>query len=191
MQQARAAWLDRLAPCGRVLSAGEGHGRFAEAFARRYPGKPLVCLDACEPMMAKARRRVLRAVGPAAGVTWLHSKLPDWEPPVGAFDAIVTCFFLDCFSPDQLVRIVEVLARAAAPGAIWVNTDFAVPASGPARWRALGVHWLLYAFFRFTTGLQARVLTPADAALGACGFRLAARRKLDWGLMHADFWVRP
>jgi ubiquinone/menaquinone biosynthesis C-methylase UbiE len=189
LQRCRTTWLDALAGSRAILSAGEGHGRFATACALRHPESRLHCVDASAPMLARARRRA-RAAGLAGRITWETAVLPGWTPPLSAFDAIVTGFFLDCFPPPMLAAVVATLAAAARPGARWLVTDFAVPAHGAARWRARAVHALMYGFFRVATRLPARRLTPPDALLTGQGFRLVGRRTFNWGLLQADWWVR-
>jgi ubiquinone/menaquinone biosynthesis C-methylase UbiE len=189
LQSCRTTWLDSLAGCREVLSAGEGHGRFATAFALRHPKARLHCVDASAPMLSRARCRA-EAAGVVERITWETAALPGWTPPPAAFDAIVTGFFLDCFPPVTLAAVVATLAAAARPRARWLVTDFAVPAGGPARWRARAVHALMYGFFRLATRLPARRLTPPDGLLAAHGFRLAGRRTFNWGLLHADLWQR-
>ncbi|WP_415911154.1 hypothetical protein [Oleiharenicola sp. Vm1] len=108
----------------------------------------------------------------------------------GAFDAVATHFFLDCFARPQLDAVVAGLAGAATPDATWVISDFAVPPHGWARQRARAVHALMYAFFRVATRLPARRLTPPDALLAAQGFVLGGRRTFNHGLLQADWWQR-
>jgi hypothetical protein len=48
----------------------------------------------------------------------------------------------------------------------------------------------MYLFFRWTTRLPARNLTPPDGLLQECGFTLKSRRIFDWGLLHSDCWAR-
>ena len=137
-------------------------------------------------MIARAQRRL----GPAAArVRWHHADACAWQAD-GPFDAIVTCFFLDCFPPEPLAAVIARLAHCAASDAIWLVVDFALPPRGPARWRAQAVHFLMYAFFRRIAGLPARRLTPPDDLLRAQGFTLTARRLFDWGLVQADVWER-
>jgi len=186
LQNARTAWLGELRGRRHILSVGEGHGRFAAACVDRHPAAPLTCVEASAGMLARAQRRL----GPAAArVRWHRGDVFAWEPTT-KFDAIVTCFFLDCFPPDMLPIVVGRLASWAAPDAIWLVVDFTLPPHGPARWRARAVHSLMYAFFRRIVGLPARRLTPPDDLLRAHGFHLATRRKFDWGLMQADVWRR-
>ena len=186
LQCARTAWLEQLNGRRRILSVGEGHGRFAGACVARFPEAELTCVEMSPGMLARARRRL----GPAAArVHWQHRDVRTWKPD-RPFDAIVTCFFLDCFPPDALANVVGHLARCAAPDALWFVVDFALPPHGPARWRARAVHFLMYEFFRRTVALPARRLTPPDDLLQSHGFDLIARREFDWGLLRAEVWRR-
>lgn len=190
LQRCRTAWIGELAGARRLLIAGVGHGPALAPVLRRHPQLRVTCVDASARMLAVARRRAARAGLDLGRIEFVQARLPDWQPPVGAYDAIATHFFLDCFTPRQLSAIVSALARAAAPGARWIVSDFTVPARGPARWRALVVHRLMYLFFRFTTRLPAQRVTPPDAMLAAHGFRLLRRQTHEWGLLHADLWRR-
>lgn len=185
LQRMRTAWLEELQGCRRILSAGEGHGRFAAACAARHPAATLTCVEASPAMLRQAQARCH-----GARIEWVCAEITAWPPPEEKYDAIVTCFFLDCFPPDQLAAVVARLAACAAPQAQWLVVDFAVPAAGFARWRARAVHALMYAFFRFAVGLPARRLTPPDALLRAHGFRRTGVHDTEWGLLRAERWQR-
>lgn len=186
LQQARTVWLDRLGDRSSILSVGEGHGRFAAACAEKFPQSSLTCLEASGKMLARAKQRV---PSPPANIIWIHDNIFEWVPDK-KYDAIVTCFFLDCFTPELLSETIAKLAGCATPDALWLVVDFAIPARGPARWRAQAVHALMYFFFRVFTSLPARRQTPPDELLRAHGFRLEGRREYEWGLLRADLW-RP
>lgn len=186
LQRARRSGIDSLADRTNVLSAGEGHGRFAAAFTDKFPDVRLTCLEASKKMQARAQRRV---PAPPARVTWALQDIFDWVP-TEKYDAIVTCFFLDCFTPAMLGEIVSKLAGCASTNAVWLVVDFSIPEHGPARWRAKAVHALMYAFFRVFTSLPARRHTPPDELLRAHGFRLEQRREFNWGLLQSDVWRR-
>lgn len=186
LQRARTHWLDELAGCRHVLSVGEGHGRFAAAFLARFPDTKLTCVEASPGMIAVARRRTQPW---ADRVQWVRAEALAWQPGE-RYDAIVTCFFLDCFPPDTLASVIRHLADAAEDQAKWLVVDFALPESGPARWRARAVHVLMYAFFRFAVALPARRLARPDGLLAAKGFRRTQRREFEWGLVSAEVWTR-
>jgi ubiquinone/menaquinone biosynthesis C-methylase UbiE len=187
LQRMRTAWLEELQECRRILSVGEGHGRFAAACSERFPNAELTCVEASPRMLARAQRR---AGHRAAAIRWERADVLEWTPPREKFDAIATCFFLDCFPPATLESVIAKLADCTAPGARWLVADFAVPAHGFARHRARAIHALMYSFFRVAVGLPARALTPPDDLLRVHGFRLAGRRESNWGLLRTDLWQR-
>ncbi len=191
LQRCRTTWLDGVADRRNILVAGLGHGPVLRELLARSPHAHVTCVDASAGMLAAAEKRAYRAGLDMPRLTFVHAVLPDWQPPAGRYDAIVTNFFLDCFGGDELRAVIGVLAGASAPGARWVVADFAVPPRGLARWRARLVHALMYAFFRVVTGLGAVRLTAPDKLLAAQGFALAGRRTSEWGLLQADLWVRP
>lgn len=190
LQRCRTAWLGQLTGCRRLLIAGVGHGRLLPALLPRHPAIQVVCVDASAGMLREAEKRARRARLDLRRVEFVHARLPEWRPPEGAFDAIATPFFLDCFAPPQLEAVIGTLAHSAAPRAVWLVSDFAVPSRGWARQRARAVHALMYAFFRAAVRLPARHLTPADALLVAHGFALGGRRTFNHGLLQADWWAR-
>jgi ubiquinone/menaquinone biosynthesis C-methylase UbiE len=187
LQRARVAWLDQLAACDRILIAGVGHGHFLRELAGRFPRCRITSVDASAGMLTRAKRRA----GTRAGrLEYIHASLPEWRPETSAYDAIVTHFFLDCFSPEQLADVVDVLARAARPSARWLITDFAVPNRGFKRHRARMIHAAMYAFFRPLAGVKARRVTPPDDLMRAQGFELIGRKHHEWELLQADLWRR-
>lgn len=190
LQRVRTALLDEFSGCERILSVGEGHGRFAAACARRFPHAALTCVEASDRMLRRAQSRLSRIGGARTSIEWVHASALEWAGPRARFDAIATCYFLDCFAPAQLAEVVRRLGQATTSDARWLVVDFAVPSHGLARWRALGIHALLYLFFRATTGLSARRLTLPDPYLREQGFVRQRFREFDWGLLRAEVWQR-
>jgi len=190
LQRARTAWVDQLAGRERLLIAGVGHGRSLAPLLERHRQLRVTCVDASAGMLREAEARARRAGLDLARVEFIQARLPAWRPEAGAFDALATHFFLDCFAPRELGAVVATLAATAAPDAVWLVTDFAVPPHGWTRQRARAVHALMYAFFRIATRLPARRLTPPDALLAAQGFALGGRRTFSRGLLQSDWWRR-
>jgi len=186
LQRVRTQWLDTLTGCRRILSVGEGHGRFAAACLARHPQAELTCVEVSSGMLAVARSRTREQPG---AVDWVCADVRQWQPRK-RYDAVVTCFFLDCFPPETLAGVVARLAEAAAPKAVWLVSDFAVPAAGSRRVRAQLIHALMYAFFRAGVALPARRWTAPDMLLSRHNFVLAGRREFEWGLLRADVWRR-
>lgn len=184
VQRARVAWLDQLKGKRRILTLGEGHGRFLAAALEALPDAEFVVVEGSPKMMARAQRRTASYAG---RVIWHNVDVFAWEPDV-RFDAVVTCFFLDCFPPDALTKLIARVAQWTELEALWLVVDFTMPERGLSRWRARLAHGLMYTFFRALVGLPARRLTPPDADLEKQRFQLEHHRTFDWGLIRSDVW---
>ncbi len=127
------------------------------------------------------------AVGATLGWVWWQRTSRAGRKPMG-FDAIVSHFFLDCFTAEELAAIVRRVADWSAPGALWVVSDFRVPDRGWRRRRAQAIHALMYTALRYVTRISARAVSPPDASLARAGFALISRHVSNQGLLHADLW---
>lgn len=189
LQRARTAHLDVLRGCGDILVIGDGDGRCLEAIVAMAPDAHVTAIDASGAMLARARRRIA-AAGAADRVTFRRAdvrRAGSW--PLDHYDAIVTMFVLDCFTAGDVEAIVAALARGVRPDGLWLFADFAIPDRGWRRLHARLVVGLLYAFFRWTTGIEARSLPPAEATLVAQGFSPAGLREYRGGLIRS-VWFR-
>lgn len=190
LQRARTAWLEQLAGCSEILIAGVGHGHFLRRCAQRFPQARFTSVDASAAMLARAAAHAQRAEIEPERTRFIHATLPGWRPERQGYDAVVTHFFLDCFPPDELADVMDVLAAGAGTNAVWLLSDFAIPSRGIARQRARAIHAIMYGCFRRVTRLRARRLTEPDPLLAGHGFTLRGRRTSEWGLLRADWWVR-
>lgn len=190
LERARFGLLGRLRDCEAILVLGEGDGRCLAQLVRAAPRARIHCVDASAAMLARAAARA-QGAGAAERVTFQCADIFQAELPPGAYDAAVTLFFLDCFSPEQTGEIVRRVQRSLRPGAGWLFADFVLPPRGLARLRAR--LWLrgLYLFFRWQTGLRTRALPPAEEILRAAGFRPEAVRDYQWGLVRSTFMSQP
>jgi SAM-dependent methyltransferase len=190
LQRSRIAWLDALAGRENILIAGVGHGHFLRECVQRFPNARITSVDASAGMLRHAEARAKKAAANISLLRFVHAALPQWKPPPGEFDAVVTNFFLDCFAPDGLRAVIAALAAGARADACWLVCDFAVPPHGLARQRARAIHALMYAFFRRATGIDACRVTEPDPLLFAAGFTLHQRCTAEWGLIRSDLWLR-
>jgi SAM-dependent methyltransferase len=190
LERARLAHLEHLADCRDILVLGEGDGRFLARLVQAAPAARIRCVDASAAMLARAAGRLAGTAAPARVTFECADALRlDWPPR--SYDAVVTLFFLDCFPPDQVAALIARLASAVRPGALWSWADFAVPPTGWGRLKARAWLALLYAFFRWTTGLAARELPPAEDLLGRAGFRCERERAWQGGLIRSAVFRAP
>lgn len=195
MHRCRNRFLSRTLHCRHALLVGEGPGAFLASLLRINPRIQVTCVEQSAGMIRQMQRRLRAARLNPERVKFRQldarhwSAAPDTFAP-GTFDLVATNFFLDCFPAGDLPRLVRDLAAGTRPGALWLLADFCEPARGWRRWRARALLAGLYAFFRLTTRLPARRLTPPDAGLRQAGFHLRERQLYNFGFAHADLWER-
>ena len=168
LERARFSLLPHLKDCRRILVLGEGDGRCLEQLVSVTPEAEIDCLDLSPKMLALAQGRLGNS---AVSIHFRQADILTTNLPSRHYDAVITCFFLDCFDPEQVHHIVTRVTASLQPGALWLWADFALPAKGPARWRAK--LWIagLYAFFHWQTGLKIRSLPPSELLLKNAGFQ--------------------
>jgi ubiquinone/menaquinone biosynthesis C-methylase UbiE len=177
--RARLTHIEALAKAKRVLLAGDGDGRFLAELHKRYPHLDLHYLDASPAMLAQAKRRCPQA-------TFHQTTLPTNTLPKAQYDAIITHFFLDCFTPETLPHVIQNLATTATPEATWIISDFK-----PTKhlWGRLIIKALYFAF-QSLTNLKANHLTPYEPHMQRAGFILNANRRYLSGLLASEIWRR-
>jgi ubiquinone/menaquinone biosynthesis C-methylase UbiE len=185
LERCRFAFLSEMAGCGRAAVLGDGDGRFT---ARLLGANSIVRIDAVDASR-EMLRELLKRAGPDAERVHVHqSDALEWLPANAPYDLVVTHFFLDCFTEDEVRALAGKLRRALSPEALWVVSEFAIPEGAFGRWVARPVIWLLYSAFGVLTGLQVRKLPDHAAALSAVGFSCVRRRNLLRGLLVAEVW---
>jgi spermidine synthase len=186
LERRRFAFLPRLASASRILMLGEGDGR---ALAQSLRVAPLAHFDVVEvspEMIALARRRA----GDSDRVVFLCRDALKAEWPIGHYDAIVTNFFLDCFTVDEVRPMIRRLASSLKANGIWLINEFAIPDSG---WRRLHAQlWIraMYLFFRLSTRLLASELPPISRLTREAGMRCVGREQSRAGLIVSEVWMR-
>ena len=182
----RCAFLRQAAlPRGNALVLGDGDGRFAARLLRAAPALEIDAVDASEAML----RRLVRRAGPDA--FRLRACCADaraFHPPRPPYSLIVSHFFLDCLSTAEIESLAATVRRAAAPSALWLVSEFAVPRGCFGRFLARPLVWSLYWAFGRLTGLAQRRLPDHHSALRHAGFTIQLRRKWLGGLLVSELW---
>ncbi len=189
LERARFHFLPRLHACRRILVLGEGDGRCLAQLVRAAPVARIHCIDASAAMLARAASRIAGTEAQAR-VTFECNDILAAQLPAAAYDAVITLFFLDCFTTPQAERVVAHVQAVLQPEACWLFADFVVPPHGLARWRARAWVALLYVFFRWETGVSARALPPSEQIIRDAGFEPEASRELQGGLLRSVIFRR-
>lgn len=181
----RCAFLDELTGRRRALVIGDGDGRFA---ARLLKANSEIEIDAVDASEAMLRALMRRAGADAERVRTTCTDARHWQPAASGYDLVVTHFFLDCLTTEEARALAGRVRRALTADAVWVVSEFAVPAGWMGRWVARPLIAGLYWVFGVLTGLRQRRLPDYDAALRAAGFAQERRRTWLRGLLASELW---
>jgi hypothetical protein len=113
---------------------------------------------------------------------------PNLNTHLAAPDLITTHFFLDCLTQPEVDALAHRVAALAAPGTLWLLSDFGPP--HPRVLRPLAALYIrsLYLAFRLLTGLRVTRLPNPQSSLHAAGFDRIARHDLLFGLIYTEIW---
>jgi hypothetical protein len=140
--------------------------------------------------MLELLRKRCEAVAPNAAtrLRTIHTDALEFAPSE-TYDLVVTHFFLDCLLQQDVDALVARIVPSLAPNALWLISDFHVPAS------ALGVPATifirsLYLAFRVLTGLRTSTLPDHRSALKNNGFTQIASHHRLGGILTSELWRR-
>ena len=184
LEQRRLEYLDDVKDTRQVLILGDGDGRFTAEFVKRNPGAQVDWVDLSSGMTAMAERRigdgganVRFRVGDARTISLTEK-----------YDLVVTHFFLDCFTEEELDVLVGRVAECCEPGARWLISEFGLPDGGIGRVASRVLIRFMYFFFRVATGLRVTQLPVYARVLERHGFRVVGRRMAMGGLLVSELW---
>lgn len=185
----RRAFLHRLTQARCALVLGDGDGRFTASLVRENSNVNVDAVD-CSGAMLDA---LLRRAQSHDGRVRVHlADARNWQTPAPIlgrpYDLIATHFFLDCLSTPEVRSLAGKLGGAASPSALWVVSEFSVPAGWFGRLVARPIVASLYFSFGLLTGLAVRTLPDHVSALRDAGFTLLERRTRLGGLLVAELW---
>jgi hypothetical protein len=191
LERCRTHFLAQLASRRRALLLGEGDGRFT---ARLLADNPHLHADVVDTSAAMLHLLAHRAdsVDARARLRTHHIDALAFEPdqaPGRKYDLIVTHFFLDCLTQPEVDNLACRLTCFARPNALWLFSDFRIPA-GAMRWPARLLVRLLYLAFRMLTGLRTTALPDHAAALTTAGFTRIAQHHCLAGLISSEIWAQ-
>ncbi len=182
----RAEFLLEMSHCRRALVLGDGDGRFTARLLRANPDIEIDAVDASPAMLGALVRRA------GTHACRLQAHCADarlWQPPRPPYDLVVTHFFLDFLTLDEVLALAHTVRKVAAPSARWVVSEFAIPANRFGRFMARPIVSGLYLGFHWLSGLTVKTLPDHSAALNHAGFTLRTRRTRLAGLLSCELWL--
>jgi ubiquinone/menaquinone biosynthesis C-methylase UbiE len=191
LERARFRWLPELAASKRVLVLGDGDGRFLARFAESYPSAEVHYIDSSAVMLSLARGRARRArLANQARLNFTHGDALSTTPPGRDYDLVVSHFFMDCFNEKELFQLVDHVGPRLAPKCHWLVSDFREPRGGVLASVFRLYLRLMFAFFRYTSGLETRNLADYSAFLRKLGLVVSKRANYLGGFVFSEIWTR-
>ena len=166
MVRSQTFFLDWIPAGSRILILGGGTGWWLRQLLQSCPDGRILYIDASVKMLTLARE----VVNNDPRITFIHGT-HEVIAEVNAFDTIITFYFLDLFSQQDLGKLVKMISVSAKPNALWLVTDFVKT----RKWHALLLR-VMYIFFRLTTGLHNQKLPDWEKALMPEGISLLAQK---------------
>ena len=187
LERCRNRFLPQLQGCRSALVLGDGDGRFLARLLAASPDLRADAVDTSRAMLHLLERRAEAFSRNAGARLRTHPTSALAFSPQHSYDLVVTHFFLDCLAQAELDTLCARIVPHLVPGALWVVSEFHIPA-GAMHWPSRIVIRLLYLAFRLLTGLRARELPDHAAALAASGFTRIAQHLSLGGLLTSELW---
>ena len=191
LQCCRLRFVDRCCAARQVLILGDGDGRFTARLMAANVTAQVDAVDSSVAMLAALRRRV-QALRPGAEghLHTMQADLRRWSPDRDGYDLVVSHFFLDCLTEEEVAALVERLRPHLTETSVWLVSEFALPETVWARVPARLLVRCLYLAFSWMTGLRVQRLPEYAMALERHGFVRSQHAQYLGGLLVAEVWKR-
>jgi len=180
--------ISELTHARRAFVLGDGDGRF---LARLLAANPMLQADVIDqsPAMLRLLRARTATLGAADRVRVYQTDALAFRPAEpAAYDLVITHFFLDCFTTEQVCELARTIQPSLVPSAIWIISEFSIP-RGLAALPARIIVRSLYFAFRILTGLRVRRLPRHASGLTQAGLALRHRATFLFGLLISEAWT--
>jgi tRNA (cmo5U34)-methyltransferase len=181
LSRARRFFAWRVTEGNKILLIGEGNGRFLFEMVKQTSSGSFTVVDSSTRMLAAAGRRIA-TVDCCPRIELIHTNILEWRSSAAHYDRIVTHFFLDLFTPDNLCRVVEKISRLATEDALWINVDFS---SENHNLRQRLLMWAQYRFLRISAGIEASRPFDSLPYIRQAGWQILEGRSLESGWIYA------
>ena len=183
----RCRFLDELRNCRTALVLGDGDGRFTARLLNENPHVRVEAIDTSEAML----RALLRNAGiHRHRISAHHADARQYEPGPSHYDLVISHFFLDCLTTEEVAALAERLRPCTSDQTRWVVSEFAIPTGWFGRLVGQPLITSLYLAFRLLTGLRVGRLPQHRRVLSCAGFALEQEFPSLGGLLMSEMWVR-
>jgi tRNA (cmo5U34)-methyltransferase len=168
IHKAQLQFLDRIPESSSVLIIGGGSGKFLREILMKCQVKKILYVEHSAEMV-RFSKKAIEGISQGSLVEFRLGT----EADIGdekIFDIVITHFFLNLFSGQQLRSAMNNINFHLKPGGIWLFSDFRISSNWFHKiWQTLLLK-IMYLFFRITTGLQNKTLEKFDDSFSQMKF---------------------
>lgn len=157
---AQETHLEQIPANAKVLVLGGGSGKWMKKLFRSSPGCDVYFIEASSLMLEQAEMNNWKYKDQIEFIHGTHLDVPATQ-----FDVVITHFFLDMFSDDDLSGFVALVKRRMQKNGIWLVADFVEK----IWWHSLLLR-IMYSFFRRVGAIDTRKLPRWQSAIEDNGF---------------------
>ncbi len=150
---------------------------------------PKVQIDAVDNSNEMLKALIRRAGSNVARLRTHHADARSFKPPGAHYDLVVTHFFLDCLTTDEVAAFANRLRPCLSSRTSWVISDFAVPNSWFGRIVAQPLVTALYCAFAVLARIRVFRLPDHRRALASADFVRLGAIPFASGLLFSEIWT--
>jgi ubiquinone/menaquinone biosynthesis C-methylase UbiE len=180
IRDAQRHYLSLISPGAKVLVLGGGTGWILPAINSIAPDSEVWYVEASFSMLNQAMKRIN---GAGNKVHFIHGTEADIPNGI-SFNAIITNFYLDLFSPIELPGLLALLKGSLSDEGVILVSDFIQTKHWWHQWLLR----IMYVFFFLSCGIDNKQLPDWRAAMRKCGLEERhAAQFLDGFIVSATF----
>ncbi len=149
--KAKLNFLHCLPQGGNILIIGGGSGQTIQPILRHTNNTTIYFIEKSRVMIENARKNIpTNLTERVKFINGTEKSIPDQA----FFNAIITNFFLDQFTPHQLDGLISELHKKLLPRGQWLYVDFVLSKNNVHYWWQAQLVWLMHLFFKIVTDLE-------------------------------------
>ncbi|MAI32008.1 MAG: hypothetical protein CBE00_04815 [Planctomycetaceae bacterium TMED240] len=187
LKEARTALLSSIPACRSALILGDGDGRLLEALLTTQPECQITSIDQSQKMLEIQQQRLSNHPR-RNNVRWIQQDARRLEQFDHQFDLLVSAFFLDCFTRQEIEMNLQKWLNSLRPDGYFYFVDFQEPKTGWKRLRGKLYLAAMHSFFRCYTNLPNRKLVDLNGALDQCPLELVTSENVSHDLISARLY---
>lgn len=159
-------------PAGsRILIAGGGTGWILEEIAKIHPsGLQITYVEISAKMLELSEKRDVKD----NTIRYVHIAAEDFKTEE-TYDVIITAFFFDNFSAENVEIVFSDFNALLHPGGYWLFADFYDTAASSKRWQRFLLK-AMYIFFKQISNIEANVLINTEHCFDTQGYQQVRSR---------------